>query len=174
MSIQSLGLFAACSAALGSALLATPAAAVTRAVVLQQNGAGACQAALAAYVPSIRWRPLAVQNEGSSSVFVSCSPPSLKGLIPNDTAGYNLRLVNRGTSVVSVSCTAVIGSDGVANPLTVSLTKSIAIGGNSTGLLTWRSLEGYGTSVPFNVQCQLPPGVGISGIELNQVLDVGN
>jgi len=174
MSFHSLGVLAACSTALGSVLLATPAEAATRTITLQQNGTGACQVTLPAYESVIRRRPLAIQNEGSSGAFVSCSPASLKGIPANDTLGYTVRLVNRGASVASVSCTGVIGSDGVTSPLPVYLIKNANVGGNSSAVLTWRSLEGYGTTVPFNFQCQLPPGVGISGIELNQTLDVGS
>jgi len=174
MSIHHVRALATCTATLALAMLTTPAAALTRNLVLQQNGTGACQAALPNFEGVIRKRPLAIQNEGASTSFVTCSPPSLQGLVANDTLGYNIRLVNRGSSLVSVNCTAVIGSDGVTNPLVVYLPKNANIGGNSNAVLTWRTLEGYDTSVPFNVQCELPPGVGISGIQTNQTLDVGN
>ena len=157
-------------------LLATPADAVTRAVSLQQNGTGACQVTLSVYESVVRKRPLAIQNEGNSPAFVTCSPASFQGAGANDIEGYTVRLVNRGTSLVNVSCTAVIGSDGVASPVPVYSVKSANIGGGGgSAVIAWRTLDstGYTTAVPFNLQCNLPPKIGISIIEINQNIDVG-
>lgn len=150
---------------------AAPVMAATRTITLQQNGTGACQGAMPTYEPLLRRRPLAIQNEGTAAAYVACSPPSLKSAPANDTLGYNVRVINNGSSLATVSCSAVIGTLGIANP--VYIAKTASVGGGSSAVLTWRTLEGYTTAVPFNVSCLLPPGTGVSTIEINQTLDVG-
>ncbi|MEP6634752.1 MAG: hypothetical protein ABJA62_11150 [Luteimonas sp.] len=167
-------LSAACVTTLAYALLSNPATAATSPIVLQQNGTGPCQVALPAYESLVRRRPLAIQNEGASSAFVTCSLTTLKGAIANDTFGYKLTMVNRSGNFLTLSCTAVIGSDGVSSPAPVFVTKSDAAVNNASIVLTWRTFDGYSNDAPFNVSCVLPPGVGISNIETTQTLNVGN
>jgi hypothetical protein len=175
MSFPPLRLLAAGCTTMALSLLSVSAGAATRPVSFQQNGTGACQITLSVYESVVRRRPLAIQNEGSTPAFVTCSPVSLQGAGANDVEGYTVRVVNRGSSLVNVSCTAVIGSDGVASPAPVYSVKSANVGGGSSAIIAWRTLDttGYSTAVPFNFQCNLQPGIGISIIEINQNLDIG-
>ena len=171
MSIHPARTLAAGSATLALLLAAAPANAITRNIGLQQNASGACQVTMSVYESVMRKRPLAMQNEGTSAAFVTCSPATLKGITANDTLGYNIRLINLGNTVADVNCTAVVGSQGVIGP--VYVTRSTNVVGSSCAVVTFRTFDGYTTTVPFNFQCLLPPGTGISTIELNQNLDVG-
>ena len=66
--------------AVATLLAAAEAHSVDRELAFQQNGAGACQAALPAYEGLIRKRPMAIQNEGVSTAFVTCAPVTLQGV----------------------------------------------------------------------------------------------
>ncbi len=59
--------------AIGASFASFDAQAVTQNRRFQANATSYCQAALPAFEGAIRKRPLAVQNEGTTNAFVTCS-----------------------------------------------------------------------------------------------------
>ena len=144
----------------------------TRDLAFQSNATGVCQAALPAFEGLVRKRPMAVQNEGTSTAFVTCSPVSLQGE-QSATGGHGIWLVNNNASAVTVNCTAVSGArDGVAD---LSLTRSVTIAANDDSFIYWTPADGFDATNfdSFSTSCALAPGVGITTVYTNQILDVG-
>lgn len=158
--------------AVATLLAAAEAHAVDRELAFQQNGAGACQAALPAYEGLIRKRPMAIQNEGVSPAFVTCAPVTLQAVA--DSFGHGLYLVNNTAAEVTVNCTGVQGArDGVAD---VAVPKSVVLAAGTSDALYWELADGFeeGNWDSFNVSCGIPAGVGITTVYTNQLLDVGS
>lgn len=158
--------------AVATLLAAAEAHAVDRELAFQQNGAGACQAALPAYEGLIRKRPMAIQNEGVSTAFVTCAPVTLQGAESNEL-GHGVYIVNNTAAAVNVNCTGVEGARNGAADIVVP--KSIEIAANSYDSIYWAIADGFGSSNndSFNISCGIPPGVGITTVYTNQLLDVG-
>ena len=139
----------------------TQARAVTVDRGLTANPVTFCQAALPAYEGLIRKRPLAVQNEGTATAFVTC------GFV-NDATSTGTRKVfayflNNDSAARQVTCTLVTSVAGATN---LYFTKSITIPANSTGqFLTWEAgVDTGGTyfSRWVALSCSLPVGTGIA------------
>lgn len=167
-----------CTAAVGlAATTVHDAGAVTLTRSFVHNATGTCQAALPSFEGLVRKRPLALQNEGSDSAFVSCS------LVGTHLGpGYNGRvmdrvfmgLINDAATPVAVSCTLV---DGVAGAISASLIpKLAAIPANGRAELEWAAADNGDQRFVFaaNVQCVLPPGTGISYTSSWYEEDVGD
>jgi len=124
---------------------------------------GVCQAARSANEGALRKRPMGVQNEGPSTVFVSCG---LHGNGPAEgigpyTSEVSFILLNIGTTPATVNCTAI---DTAAH--IIGATRSITVMPGQTPLLTF-----VGTDIASNRQwfspafsCSLAPGAGISEV----------
>lgn len=158
-------------AVITAAVPASSGLAVTRFISHMANGTGPCQAALPSFEGLIRKRPLAIQNEGTSTAFVNCSPYSMQNHPINATAGYETVLTNRSGANLTIDCTGVIGGDLWTS--TTFIVKSVAVANNDFGVLKFLPDEVGTTFSPFNFQCALPPGTGISTIYTAQNLDVG-
>jgi len=160
-----------CVVVVATAFTAGDAVAVDRSLRFQSNAAGVCQAALPAFEGLIRKRPMAVQNEGASTAFVTCSPVTLQGL---PTGGSHLVwLVNNTAVAVTITCTGVVGGqNGVA---VLSLPKTTVVPPNSNGVLIWGAadLPADDNALSFNTSCALAPGTGIATVYTRQSLDVG-
>jgi hypothetical protein len=150
-------------ATLGLALLEPAAQADTTSRTEVQLAAGACQAALPAYEGQIRKRPLALQNEGTASAFVTCALASPGyGNAEGFANLVALAVINVGGAPATLNCTLVDARNLFNDP--VYLPKSIAIptGGNAS-LLQWTSSENGGELFAFPaISCNLPVGVGIN------------
>lgn len=166
--MTALSIASAMGATLFAASFALPVRAAEVLVKMQQNAAGACQGALPAFSGTLRARPLALQNEGAATAFVTCSP------VYNDQASsgegataVNIRLVNNGQAAVDVTCTLV---DGSASPSvdTVYLPGVTNVPAGMTANMSWVPLD-YPAPQPDrilrpNISCALPAGVGIAYI----------
>lgn len=157
MNIKSLALS---SALVSLVALAGSANAATVGDKVKQNGAGACQGALPAFAGTLRARPLALQNEGSSNAFASCAlQANDESNLPN-LAGIHLR--NNTAASVSVTCTLVNGAINVSNE---QLTKSTSVPANGGINILWSPSElSGGAQTNFglvNWSCNLPSGTGI-------------
>lgn len=152
-------------------LVAANASALDRRLVFQSNAAGVCQAALPAFEGLIRKRPMAIQNEGGSAAFVTCSPVTLQHA--NTVAGHGIYLVNNTSAVVTINCSAVIGArTGIAE---LTIPRSRIVQANDSSSIYWTIGDfDPDNSVSFNTTCALPPGTGISTLYTSQNLDVGN
>ncbi len=147
-----------------------PAMAATRDIDFMANATGFCQAALPSFEGLIRKRPLAVQNEGSTTAFVTCSPTSFQSF-PIQSFGYGVYFANRSGGTVTVNCTGVTGVDLAVSP--VYMPKAVTISNNNSGSIYWSAADGLTSDYPFNVSCAIAPGVGITTIFINQTIDVG-
>lgn len=133
-----------------------------------------CQGALPAFETSIRKRPLAVQNEGASNAFVTCSfnnPGNNAG--GSRVNGVTVHLQNAASGARTVSCTAVNIAAGADAGTALYAPKSIQVprdASGSTALAFGPSDFQAGAFVlPFDsvgVSCNLPPGTGITSTVL--------
>lgn len=134
------------------------------------NPTAVCQGALPAFDGLIRKRPLAVQNEGTSPAFVTCSYPS-QGRITVLNQWVN---TGAGTQL-TISCTAVTS---YATGSNVFVTKSVTVGpGTNQANLSWVPADFGGTTTfPsnfINLSCNLPPGAALNDAYLFSLQDVG-
>ena len=129
----------------------------------EQNGAGACQGALPAFAGTLRARPLALQNEGGSTAFVTCSLRAetlfTGGVSPSYTR-IRVFLSNVNETAQPVSCTLV---DGTILSTAVYVVKSTTVS-PGFGELAFE-LSDYPTTTSRmqnpNLSCSLAPGVGV-------------
>lgn len=122
--------------------------------------AGACQSALPVFDTLLRKRPLAVQNEGSTTTFVTCavSNPMNQYGSPLRMNGQRATLINLSDTDVWVTCTQVVNLWGNEQSYHV---KSGHISASSYTTLFFTD----GSSTTSAISCALPPGVGIRTIE---------
>ena len=129
-----------------------------------------CQGALPAFETQIRKRPLAVQNEGTATSFVTCSfefdaGESVSGAELLDTYFTNLSGVEK-----TVNCTAVTGfSTGVNEYVSLSTVVPVPTPDDDdlddTGNPYWFAedfLGGGMASGLISISCNLPTGVGVN------------
>lgn len=157
---------AAAAACIG--LSAWPALAATDFKNLMSSPTGLCQAALPNYEGNIRKRPLALVNEGTSDAFITCSFPGFQGET-HDT--YYVYFRNRGSETITITCTAVYGSEVEGTP--TFITKSLPRAPGVSGNLFWLASEGIATAYPLTLSCLLPPGGAIGNLHTGQFIDVG-
>lgn len=156
--------------------VSTSADAVNRYREKMTNATGNCQAALPAFEGQIRKRPLAVQNEGTSNAFVTCSLTTDTDFGTSEgTEGYAVWFINNSASVKTVDCTGVIGRALVGSP--TFIVKSVSVGAGATAFLVWDATDNGGNpfdaALPVNVSCNLPVGTGISNSYVWYQVDVG-
>jgi hypothetical protein len=126
------------------------------------HGTANCQTALPVFDTHVRKRPMAIANEGDTTVFMTCDSENVGG--GGGVAGVSIGLVNRaGAPDVTVSCTLV---DGMVYGAAY-ITKSLTIAASGTNLLMWEGAEDtpFGIFVAPAVSCALPPGVDIGLVE---------
>jgi hypothetical protein len=161
------------TAGLGLMFASGAVGAVTSARAFNQNATGFCQSALPVFDGQIRKRPLAIQNEGTASAFVSCSFMS-----PDHNVGVKEILLyadNNTGSAVDISCTLVSGISHfnvpTYHPQTITMPANSGL-----NLLAWTQADNGG--VKFNdyalsVSCNLPVGTGLSFSSIFFDVDVG-
>lgn len=136
------------------------------------NPTGICQATLPAYEGALRKRPLAIQNEGSSNAFLTCSFTSQGTEITQVMVSFSSN--DGGTH--DISCTGVAGYQNqlpfFPQYVVKQGTVSAALGQKT---LIWNASDFLAcspggcfpgaTKFPtpfFSLSCNLPPGVGIN------------
>lgn len=164
--------------AVGACLGARDAGAAIQPRNLVQNAVGPCQAALPAFEGRIRKRPLALQNEGTSSAFVSCAFSSLTP--GSGVNGFISKVVvyaasNDGAAHL-ISCTGVSGYNGGTNQY-IPKSRQVLANGQQAELI-WYAFEFSGSpgvfpSAIFSVSCNLEPGVGLNDTQILFDEDVG-
>lgn len=127
-----------------------------------QNATGSCQAALPAFEGQIRKRPLAVQNEGTASAFVTCSFMGTNQTIGGGISGVELAAANRTNSDIVLTCTMIAGT---VSDFALFFPKTITLPANSTfSVVRWTASDDNGGSAfgpVTNVSCNLPVGAGL-------------
>jgi len=135
------------------------------------HGTANCQSALPVFDTSIRKRPLALANEGSSTAFVTCDSENNE----ESFGGFQevgVYFTNRGgSSGLTVSCTLVKGSFNASGYIPKS---TAAIPAAGYGSITWTLADNGGVYYPAAaVSCGLPPGVDISLVNFKYIEQVG-
>lgn len=164
---------------LSSALLATAclmASPSADAVVVSRystgNASARCQGALPGFAGTIRMRPLAAANIGTSAVFVSCGWLSDQ----SNTAVNSFGLYARTSAAVdqTLSCTASVG---YATGSVLYSTKTVALPADgSQDSIYWYGSDFGGTidvGSPVAVSCTLPGGAELNDMYFNYQEDVG-
>ncbi len=157
------------------ALLAGDVQAATEIRQFRSTPTSLCQTALPAYEVEVRKRPLALQNEGSGDVFVTCAligQWSQVGEITHVTLSFR----SAGNAAATVSCTGVTGT-GNAGQTNLYVTKSVSLpNGNAVGWdgNDFDADDGTIPSLYFSVSCKLPPGVGITSTFIQFTEGVGD
>jgi len=130
---------------------------------LAANASGTCQSALPVYDVNIRKRPRAIQNEGDSAAFVTCSYYSQGLDIQSTSNPSSLRVYASVVDGVedSLTCTLVMGNgDG---PSTY-IVKTISLAATGELAVIWWDSTDFPNPPPsglFSISCNLTPGVGI-------------
>lgn len=126
--------------------------------------AARCQGALPAFETAIRKRPLAIQNEGTSSSFITCGFEfDSYEAIDNSALMVDTYFTNNTAAPVSLTCTAVTGWQTGDNEF-VSLTEVIAPGAQSENMV-WYAEDFAGGGLATGlvaISCNLPVGVGVN------------
>ena len=133
----------------------------------------ACQPALPIYAESLRTRPVAIQNEGTSTAFVTCGLRGVKGNVRSATrVGIYLR--NNTSAAKTVNCTLVDAGTNMNNP--AQQVRSFPLTANQVPTLyEWTAAThngGQAYRYPA-FSCMLPPGTGVSGVTRTFAEDVG-
>ncbi len=132
------------------------------------NAAARCNGALPSFEGNLRKRPLAVNNEGTSTAFVTCAFEIDDEQAINGADYYGAYFINKGTAAANVTCTGVSGIEtGAGGATVVYKSKSVLVPPNGTAQapLFFDSLTDYGGLAIYPltaISCQIPPGVGIN------------
>ena len=167
-------------AAVATLSTAANAARIEREVGMLGNATTNCQGALPAFEGAIRKRPLAVQNEGTTNAFVTCSftteyddeSPTLR------VASYfGAYFINSSTTAKQVTCSGVAGYQTGASNTYVSKTITVAANGTAQAQLFFTPADnaGNGYHPLVSISCNLLPGVGINDTYVGYVTvdDIG-
>lgn len=140
-----------------------------------QTGTGACQPALPVYAGVIRARPLAIQNEATTSAYLNCA---LVGTHLGPTGGQEMTdvyvgVINNTAADVAVTCSTIDGIAKVTTPFVSS--KTVTVGAGTSAELHWNAADNNGHNYLFNanMQCLLPPGIGVSYLVSFYQEDIG-
>lgn len=146
-----------------ASVMSAPAYAVLEVNEVGANATSLCNGALPAFETAIRKRPLAVQNEGASNAFVTCSFSTQYDTASINNVGYfGVFFNNQAAAPVVVSCTGVAGFD--SNTTNVFISKSTTIAPGGSGEIFFQPIDngGLGYYPLVNVSCNLPAGAGIN------------
>ena len=162
---------------LGASLLSAPgqagAVSVSRSFV--QNATGSCQSALPVFEGQIRKRPLALQNEGFTPAFVTCSFMNTDRSVDGMKAVYLYADNDRGVDRL-MTCTLVTGIPGSMAP--EFIVKSILLPANSRlNEFLWTPADHGGqnfNNYTTNVSCNLAVGTGLTASFVYYDEDIGS
>jgi hypothetical protein len=133
-----------------------------------------CQASMPIHDGKIRKRPRAVQNEGTTTAFVTCGLEGRGGYrstVPNAKTVI-VKLINEGSPTTqTVNCTAI----DVMND-SITATSSHLVPPHAPQIIEFASTQinpATGWWLIPAVSCALPPGIGISMIGYGFVEDNG-
>jgi hypothetical protein len=162
---------AAMSAAILVAAMSVPQPVSATRVVAQATAI--CQGALPAFETHLRKRPLAVQNEGDTNAFVTCSFNNPG----NNTGGSRISSVTvylqNVSSTRTVSCTAVNTGAGASTADALYATRTVQVPRDGNGSTALQFLPGDFPGGAFlfpgdslSVSCNLLPGIAITSTVL--------
>lgn len=160
-------LTAAVAVAAASLSPAAMAERIQRQAGIQGNATSNCQGALPSFEGAIRKRPLAVQNEGTTNAFVTCSFVSEyddESELLNMASYFGAYFINRSATAKTVTCSGVAGYDtGESNSY---VSKTVTVAANSAAqaelFFTPEDNGGEGYHPLVSISCNLQPGIGIN------------
>ncbi|MEP6634164.1 MAG: hypothetical protein ABJA62_08130 [Luteimonas sp.] len=159
---------------LGFSLAARDAQALNLERSFVKNATGTCQSALPVFDGQIFKRPLAIQNEGTASAFISCSLMSTNQTPSGITEIVVFADNNNPTTPIDLTCTLITGLSKFG--MQQFITQTISIAANSRNQIIWNGSNNNGNSFnnfTVNVSCNLPMGAGLSMTRLRFLQDVG-
>lgn len=154
----------ACTLCVGF-LTCQPAFAVDKQMEMSANATANCQGALPAFETAIRKRPLAVQNEGNSSAFVTCSFVNEYNVDDQRQASYfGAYFTNNSSTGKTVTCTGVAGYQTLSGTTYVSKSAPVAANSASQAQIFFTPADngGNGYYPLASISCNLPPGVAMN------------
>lgn len=154
----------ALSAALAM-LISAPGFAAVEDHTLSASPAERCQGALPSFEGSLRKRPLAVQNEGTSNAFITCAfAVELSQAVPGSES-LSTWYHNANATDVDLTCTAVSGYQTGTNEF---VSETITITAGNQGQIFWEDADfASGIEGLIAISCNLPPGVGVNDTYMN-------
>ena len=138
--------------------------------------AGNCQGALPAFAGTLRARPLAIGNEGTSNAFVSCGPDGSEPTLGKTISQFFVRIGNdaANASSITISCTFVHGYGSGPAPIYVTKSVTVAPGGFAGIALVPSDLGADITTLRYpQVSCGLPAGGLISYTGVLYAYEIG-
>ena len=134
------------------------------------NAAGNCQVTEPSQMSGVKVKALALDNVGTSGVWVTCGFTSDESAL--GITGLRISLHNQNTLPATISCTAVVGTS--ASPATY-YAKSVGIGPGAENKIDWTALGDGGGIVfahPASATCLLPAGTGITTNEITYAVQL--
>lgn len=146
-------------------IAAVPSFAAQAATVIERQevrmSAGVCQPALPAFDVAFRKRPLAMQNEGSSSAFITCAFGGIFNAVPSVKTA-SVGFTNTTATPQTVNCTLVNARQGVQNAQYFPKSISVPASGSPIIHIIWTGTDNNGIAFTYPAaSCSLPPGIGV-------------
>lgn len=121
-----------------------------------------CEAPLPSFDVSLRKRPVAIANEGSSGIFISCA---LTTDHTGDLATNEVRILFASPDQRTVNCTIVAG---VGSNL-YREGKSVTVPAGGVAAIHWTGIHKRGGEGAIALSCTLPGGVEVRTLSLHEV-----
>jgi hypothetical protein len=126
------------------------------------SATGICDAPLPVFNAELRRRPVAVQNESTRPVFVTCTLPTDR---EGQSATGKVRVGFRASGpAATISCTMVSGTDAV----TYYVVEDVQIAGGGQASVFWEDIDKWSSSGTYSFSCNLPAGVAMDTISYTQ------
>ena len=143
-----------------------------------QGATGMCKAAMQVYADNTRYRPLAIGNESSGNIFVTCnwqgddSPATVRA-----AKSLSVVISNFDTSATDVTCTLVNGHQTGVLVYATYVPKTVSIPAGGFAELTWvpgevENSKPSGIDRP-SLSCALPPQTSLQHTRREYNEDVG-
>ncbi len=162
--------------AIGASMAAGDAMAAAQTRVFFANATSYCQTSLPTFDGNVRKRPLAVQNEGTTNAFVTCSfLMQTGGTTASTPTRVDVWAQNQTAAAQDLTCTMVTGFATGTNQF---VTKTVTLAANGVqNVLSWVPANFTGgvfpDGDPLSISCNLLPGVGINDSYVTFPEDVG-
>lgn len=130
-----------------------------------------CSGPLPVYDNQLKRRPLGILNEGTTSVFISCSlPSSFVGDLSSSSNFVFVGFRSFGTTGGNIACTLNAG-DRLSGSGSVAQSAAITAGGDT--YVYFNPIDKTNAYGAYNFSCAVPPGVEIDSLEYGDG-DTGN
>ena len=125
-----------------------------------------CEAPLPIYDATLRKRPVAIANEGTSPIFISCA-------LPTDHSGgvatSEVRVLFASRVQRTVNCTIVAGVDSDL----YREGRSVVVPAAGVASIQWNGIDKRGVAGAISLSCTLPPGTEVRTLSLHELDPLG-